>query len=1223
MAALSDQFGPLSDYYLVDEAALLQQLIGLCDLSPADRAAIQSSAAESVTQLRAEPDNINLIDSFLLEYDLSSQEGLTLMRLAESLIRTPDFMTGRILMRDKLNNADWAAHAKQSDNFWVNQATSGLRFTKKWIKTTDGTEAQNLLARLGDRAMAIGVGQAMKVMGEHFVLGRDIKEAVENSKSSTERGYSYSYDMLGEAAYTQEDAERYFQAYLTSINYLAKDAVSGQSFHQAPGISIKLSALHPRYEYAKRETCVPDLVAKTLELAVIAKAANLSLTIDAEECDRLEVSLLIFEALLGAPELAGWDGLGLVVQAYQRRATKLIPALIDAVRDAGLKITIRLVKGAYWDMEIKRAQELGLTSYPVFTRKENTDISYAACARLLLDAPDVIYPQFATHNAHTAATILHMSQGLNSTYEFQRLHGMGGGLHEDIMQKSGKPCRVYAPVGSHKDLLPYLVRRLLENGANSSFVNQQFDESIPAIDVVEDPLALAEKNTMAANPKIPTPIDLFDGRRQSAAGLDITQSNIETQLETLSQSFEPYKAFKPLKAITAKTKRKAAPLTIVNPAKLSQTVGQYLPSTPQDIDRAVKSAKSSKWSQKFTASQRADCLERAADILEADMPSYLSLLIFEAGKSYLDAISEVREAVDFLRYYAQQAKSARISERQALGTIACISPWNFPLAIFLGQIAASLAVGNTVIAKPAEQTPLIAHKAVDCLYRAGVPKNTLHLILGDGAALGSYLTRHSGIDGVCFTGSTRTAKLIAASLAETQRADLPLIAETGGLNAMIVDSSALLEQAISDVMASAFQSAGQRCSACRVVCVQEDIADGFVKMLAGAMQELSVSDPSDLETDVGPVIDDLAKQNIAAYIEAKRSEFKVIGESKPAQSNEAGHFITPIAFEIEKIFDLEKEVFGPVLHVLRFKGSQFAETLRDINALGFGLTMGLHSRLDSRVDWVSENARVGNLYVNRNQIGAVVGVQPFGGEGLSGTGPKAGGPHYLLRLSKKAQRSNTENAAPDAPPLSLKVTEPSDAAKQMIKNAKSASKIWAEKMPPETRRATIKSIFSPLINDETFWAQFELSETQDLPGPTGEINKLSLHPRGLILCLGEHEDNLRQLALALSMGNAVIASSETDALKTLSEAVFEQTKLKDLIQFVSLDSFKDVINGEIDGVAVDGAYRAPTAEYLCRREGAILPILSAQSDPQRFCHERTLTKDTTAAGGNATLLTLS
>ena len=1214
MASLSDQFGPLSNYYLADEAALLRQLNSICDLSPVDRKAIQSSAADSVTQLRATPDSINLIDSFLLEYDLSSQEGLTLMRLAESLIRTPDFMTGRILMRDKLNNADWAAHTKQSDNFWVNQATSGLRFTKQWIKKTDGTEAQNLLARLGDRAMAIGVGYAMKVMGEHFVLGRDIEEAVQNSKSSTSRGYSYSYDMLGEAAYTQEDAERYFQAYLNSITYLAKDAVPGQSFHQAPGISIKLSALHPRYEYAKRETCVPDLVAKTLELAVIAKAANLSLTIDAEECDRLEVSLLIFEALLSAPELSGWDGLGLVVQAYQRRATQLIPALIKAVRKAGRKITIRLVKGAYWDMEIKRAQELGLSSYPVFTRKENTDISYAACTRLLLDAPDVIYPQFATHNAHTAATILQMSQGQNSAYEFQRLHGMGSGLHKDIMQKSGRPCRIYAPVGSHKDLLPYLVRRLLENGANSSFVNQQFDETIPAIDVVKDPLDLATENTDAANPKIPTPTDLFDGRRQSAAGLDVTQSKIETQLANLTHSFTPYKAFD--------RKTKTSPLNIVNPAKLSHTVGQYLPSTPQDIDRAVKAAKASKWPQKFTPSQRADCLERAADILEADMPNYLSLLVFEAGKSYLDAISEVREAVDFLRYYAQQAKRDLFSSRQALGTIACISPWNFPLAIFLGQIAASLVIGNTAIAKPAEQTPLIAHKAIEALYRAGIPKNALHLILGDGAILGSYLTRHNGIDGVCFTGSTRTAKLIAASLADTERATLPLIAETGGLNAMIVDSSVLLEQAISDVIASAFQSAGQRCSACRVVCVQEDIADGFVKMLSGAMQELRVGDPSQLKIDVGPVIDELAKQNIVDYINAKRTEFKVIGESQPAPGIKTGHFVTPIAFEIEKISDLEKEVFGPVLHILRFKGSRFSETLQAINALGYGLTMGLHSRLDSRVEWVSENARVGNLYVNRNQIGAVVGVQPFGGEGLSGTGPKAGGPHYLLRLSKKVEPSNTENAAHDALPLSLEVTEPSSAVSQMIENAKSASKIWTEKRPPDARRAAVKSIFSPLIKDELFWAQFDLSETQELPGPTGETNRLSLHPRGLILCLGEKDDNLRQLALALSMGNAVIACG-SDGLKKLSETVFNQTNVKDLIQVVDLDNFKDAINGAVDGVAMDGAYREPIAEYMCRREGAILPILSATSDPQRFCHERTLTKDMTAAGGNATLLTLS
>ena len=982
MTSLSIQFDNLTELYTTDETRLLKHLIKTAGLDNSDHDKIQSIAKQYIKTLRADVNNIALIDKFLLEYDLSSREGLTLMRLAEALIRTPDFETSRLLIRDKLNDGDWSAHASQSDTIWVNQATSGLRFTKSWIKATGGIEATNLAARLGDRAMQLGVAQAMKIIGRHFVLGRNITEAVNNSRADIKQGFTHSYDMLGEAAYTQEDAEKYYQAYVRAINHLAEVTPQGQATEKNPGISIKLSALHPRYEYTKKELCVPDLANKTIELAKIAKSSNLGLTIDAEEAERLEVSLLIFERLLNAPELSNWDGLGIVVQSYQRRASQLISNLINASRAAERKIAIRLVKGAYWDMEIKRAQELGLASYPVFTRKENTDISYIACARLLLDAPDIVYPQFATHNALTAASIIYMTNGTQN-FEFQRLHGMGTALHQNIMAQTGTSCRVYAPVGNHKDLLPYLVRRLLENGANSSFVNKQYDEDIPVAKIVEDPFKLAQQNRVAVHPKIPAPRDLFIGERLSALGLDITQSSVATHIETLPYEFKSYHVADHIKD----KERKLLQVDVFNPANNQQSIGSYLQSSESDIDLAIKACLKSKWSHSFSPRQRASCLERLADLLEFNMDSLLQLCTLEAGKSYLDGVAEVREAVDFCRYYAQQCKLERIAHRAPLGIIACISPWNFPLAIFLGQITASLSVGNTVIAKPAEQTPLMAHKAVELLYSAGVPKDAVHLIMGDGAKLGSYLTAHNDISGVCFTGSTQTAKKIAQSLASTGRSTLPFIAETGGLNALIVDSTALIEQAVQDVIDSGFQSAGQRCSACRLVCVQDDIADDFIKMLSGAMKELTVGDPALLETDIGPVIDGLAQKNISEYISEMTTRFKTIGIANPFEQASNGYFIPPIAFEINTVSDLTKEIFGPVLHVVRFKNTELPKVLNQINALGFGLTMGLHSRVDSRFNWMEKNAKVGNLYINRNQIGAVVGVQPFGGEGLSGTGP--------------------------------------------------------------------------------------------------------------------------------------------------------------------------------------------------------------------------------------------
>lgn len=1220
-ASSQQQSNFLAEYYTVDEKTLRDDLMKASRLTPLDRKNIEAQAYEFVNQIRSEKSSKQMIDTFLQEYGLSTQEGLTLMRLAEALIRTPDFATEQLLIRDKLISGDWATHANKSDSFLVNQTTTGLRAAKKWIEVSGGITAKNLAVRLGDRVMRLAVSRAMAMMGEHFVLGQDIQEAVKKSHAASRDGFTHSYDMLGEAAHTEKDAARYFEAYLAAINHLADKEERGNHISDTAGISVKLSALHPRYEYAKREDCVPVLVERLVELAKAAKSKSLSLTIDAEEADRLEISLIIFNALLQHTELANWDGLGIVIQAYQRRASRTIDTVIDSARKAGRRICVRLVKGAYWDMEIKRAQELGLSSYPVFTRKENTDISFVACARRLLDASDIIFPQFATHNALSAATVIYMA-GDNTGYEFQRLHGMGEALYQNLVKQSAVKCRIYAPVGNHKDLLPYLVRRLLENGANSSFVNQLFDEDISIGEMVEDPFKLAAEASSAANSRITAPLDLFSGERQLAAGLDITQSNIASKLGVLLEDYKPYQAASLVNGRACKSK----PINVYNPAHKDQCVGSYQPAKINDIDRAIKSAKASKWSTHFTAAERASCLDKTADLLEENIYELLKLCTVEAGKTYLDGVAEVREAVDFCRYYAQQARRTKISSRKPLGIVACISPWNFPLAIFLGQVAASLAVGNTVIAKPAEQTPLIAHKAVKLLFESGVPDDAVHLIMGDGAALGSYLTAHKDIQAVCFTGSTATAKKIAETLADTNRSTIPFIAETGGINAMIVDSTALLEQAVQDIVSSAFQSAGQRCSACRFVCVQDDIADAFIEMFSGAMKTLQLGDPALLHTDVGPIIDAQAHSKIAKYAESLKSHAAVIGRTILAENEMAESYIAPIAFEITSINDIKEEIFGPVLHVVRFKASDFENTILEINKLGFGLTMGLHSRIDERVNWVSENARVGNLYINRNQIGAVVGVQPFGGEGLSGTGPKAGGPHYLLRLSSRSVAPNQvvfddQNLVK----IEANTTALQDVTELTIL-AKKAALDWTARFSSQKRREFIESNMGGFIQDDgDFCKTLDCDTHEVLPGPTGESNSLTLHPRGTIVCIGPKSALLKQIALALYAGNSVLAiyDENLNEIKAVSKMLNSMSGVSNLVQVVSLDSLGSILLADIDGVAAEGEIRENIGSIICKREGAILPLLSSTSDPERFFLERTVTNNITAAGGNATLLTLN
>jgi RHH-type transcriptional regulator, proline utilization regulon repressor / proline dehydrogenase / delta 1-pyrroline-5-carboxylate dehydrogenase len=1186
--------------YIADEKRLTTKLSAAIGLNTGQRFKIGDNAVLWANKVRSMTRRSGVIDAFLQEYGLSTKEGIILMRLSEALIRTPDFATARQLMRDKLSAGDWTHHTGSSPATLINATTFGLRFSAAWVEATGGTRAKRLATKLGDRALHLAVVRGIGIMAAHFVLGSSIAEATAKVDSSSMGKSLYSFDMLGEAACTNADAEHYFSAYKKAIEHLSSLAGSNASVETAHGLSVKLSALHPRYEYNKRRSCVPALLYKVKALAVIAKRAGIGLTIDAEESHRLELSLQIFTALLHDPELDGWHGLGIVIQAYQRRATATIQFVVDAANAAQRKIAVRLVKGAYWDSEIKRAQEIGLESYPVFTRKENTDISYLACAAQLLAAGPTIFAQFATHNAHTAAAILEIA-GEHRCFEFQRLHGMGEALHDEIRRDTGIMSRVYAPVGNHKELLPYLVRRLLENGANSSFVNQLMNSKIEIEDIVRDPIAIGEHNGFTANIAIPAPRALFDGVRLSAMGIDLTQSlsaqNAEQNLSALSDQ---------------------PACSIINGVQLDRVKSA-------DIEKAITASRLSDWQSGFTAQQRANCLKDAANLIESRMQLFMALCVNEAAKTLSDAVAEIREAVDFCRYYADQAIGLRMVERAPLGVVACISPWNFPLAIFMGQVTAALAAGNGVIAKPAEQTPLVAITVVKLLHEAGVPHDALHLVIG-GGGVGEMLIGNTEIDAVCFTGSTSTAKTIAAKRADIGRADSVLIAETGGINAMIVDSTALLEQAVRDVVASAFQSAGQRCSACRLVCVQEDIAEDFERMLAGAIATLETGDQAALATDVGPIIDQAAHQKISDYIDVARKSFRVIGEAPQADPRANGHFIRPIAFAMDHINALKQEIFGPVLHMVRFSADQMSETVDAINALGYGLTLGIHSRIDGRIRAIAQQAKVGNIYVNRNQIGALVGVQPFGGEGLSGTGPKAGGPHYLLRLSRKNDIA--------APLDRIKKTllpynpDPNLEIAAIISKSRFIQKNWASC----DQLATVKALARAFCDIEFLTASaaeslLALQTPSLLPGPTGEENTLCLVPRGVLLCCGGNtpEILIRQVLIALATGNSalILSSPDTAAIEALAMQICGQmTDIKIPIAIVTRTDLAGCINADIDGIVADGGSRPMLAKALAIRQGAIIPCLSVHDDPERYFHERTLSIDTTAAGGNASLLAM-
>ena len=1012
----------ISDAYLADEDQVLENLIAKARLSPAEKTATEALAGELVTRIRQAHDKRSGLDAFTQEYALSSEEGVVLMCLAESLLRVPDAETADKLIRDKIGGGHWDRHLNKSQSLFVNASTWGLMLTGRVVTLDEAAKWdfdgiwRKLVARSGEPVIRQAVTYAMRILGGQFVLGRTIEEALKRAKPQIEAGYRFSFDMLGEAAYTKADAARYYASYQAALATLAKAYPDLETeVFERPSISVKLSAVHPRYEFVKRERIMAELLPRLVALGMEAREANLGLTIDAEEAERLDLMLDVFEAMGESDDLAGWDGLGLAIQAYAKRALPLIAWLADLGRRQQRRIPVRLVKGAYWDTEIKRAQEMGLSDYPVFTRKCGTDTSYLACARALLAARDAIYPQFATHNAHTLSAI-QVFAGTRRDFEYQRLHGMGEMLYELYREvkpphRVGAGTRIYAPVGSHEDLLAYLVRRLLENGANTSFVNRLADEESPVAEIIADPVEELAGLVPLRNPGIPKPADMLPDRRNSFGFFWSDPEIAEPALKAMEKSLAAPQTAAP---IVGGRPGKGETMQVRDPADRRRIAGEVIEATPEDAMEALGLAHKAQggWNA-LGGEARAKILESAADLFEQNRNSLMALAVREAGKTLPTALGEVREAADFLRYYAGQARKlfaggvalpGPTGEDNTLslngrGVFACISPWNFPLAIFTGQVAGALAAGNAVLAKPAEQTPLMAAAATRLLHQAGVPAEVLHLLPGDGPKIGNPLFADARLAGVAFTGSTEAATAINRALAARSGPIATLIAETGGMNAMIVDSTALPEQVTRDVVASAFDSAGQRCSALRVLFLQDDVADGMLEIILGYMDELKLGDPMRLDTDIGPVIDEDAQKTLQAHVERMTREAKLLRALPLGPEHAHGTFFAPHAFEIESIGQLQREVFGPVLHVVRYQASKLDKVCEAINATGYGLTLGINSRIDQTAKFIRARVHAGNMYVNRNQIGAVVGVQPFGGEGLSGTGPKAGGPHYLLRFA--------------------------------------------------------------------------------------------------------------------------------------------------------------------------------------------------------------------------------
>ncbi|MEO3475900.1 trifunctional transcriptional regulator/proline dehydrogenase/L-glutamate gamma-semialdehyde dehydrogenase [Roseomonas sp. CAU 1739] len=1186
------------------EQDCLPPLIAAAALAPEQDAAAEALAARLITVLRGKRRG-GIVEALVQEFSLSSAEGVALMCLAEALLRIPDTATRDALIRDKIGHGDWRSHLGHSPSVFVNAATWGLMLTGQLAGAEDepglGAALNRLLARAGEPVVRRGMDMAMRIMGEQFVTGQTIEEALARARVLEARGFRYSYDMLGEAAATAEDAARYLTAYEDAIEAIGR-ASAGRGIVEGPGISIKLSALHPRYARAQRARVMAELLPRVLHLTTLARRHDIGLNIDAEESERLDLSLDILAALCEAADLRGWGGIGFVVQAYGKRAPFVLDWVIDLARRTGHRIMLRLVKGAYWDSEIKRAQVEGQSDFPVFTRKLHTDVSYLACARKLLEAPDEVFPQFATHNARTLAAI-HAMAGPNfhpGRYEFQCLHGMGEPLYEEVVGPKGidRPCRIYAPVGSHETLLAYLVRRLLENGANSSFVHRIGDAAVPVAALAADPVVEARAIVPAGapHPRIAMPRDIFGARRRNSAGMDLADESV---LAALAGRLTAPTALLEAAPLLGDGSGDGAAREVRNPADHRDLVGQVIEASPETVDAALAQAEAAAPGWGATPPDaRASVLDCAAALMEARMAELLGPIVREAGKTLANAVGEVREAVDFLRYYAAQARGFDPATHRPLGAVACISPWNFPLAIFTGQVAAALAAGNAVLAKPAEETPLIAALAVGILREAGVPPGAVQLLPGD-ERVGARLVAAPRVRGVMFTGSTEVARLIARSLAQRLNPDdtpVPVIAETGGQNALVVDSSALPEQVVADVLASAFDSAGQRCSALRVLCLQEEIADRVLAMLRGGMAELAVGNPDRLATDVGPVITAEAREGILKHVEAMRTRGRRVHAVPLPEGCAHGTFVAPTLVEIEGFAELTREVFGPVLHVLRFRREGLDALLQEINSTGYGLTFGVHSRIDTTVRQVTGQAAAGNLYVNRNMIGAVVGLQPFGGHGLSGTGPKAGGPLYLRRLLA---------ACPAEQPLPATTPE-----RQAV-----AFLAWLRAQHPDLADAAERQVAAARAGLEI-----------DLPGPVGEENRYGLHPRGTVLCRAStREGLLLQVAACLATGNAAHVEGPAGALDTFKSLP------PDLAARVTRAT--DMDPALVDAILFEGAADdlRPLLQRWAAAEGPIRPVLArtpgavaAQRiySPDMLFAERSVSTNTAAAGGNASLMSL-
>ncbi len=1211
------------------ESEAVADLLAQARLPGAQADAAQALAQRIARQLRerkSEGGRAGIVQGLLQEYALSSQEGVALMCLAEALLRIPDAETRDALIRDKISHGDWAPHLGQSPSLFVNAASWGLLLTGKLVSTHSerglGATLGGLIRKGGEPLIRKGVDMAMRMMGQQFVTGETIALALEHARGLEAQGFRYSYDMLGEAALTSEDAERYLASYEAAIHAIGR-AAAGKGVYDGAGISIKLSALHPRYSRAQYSRVMDELYPVLLKLTLLAQQYDIGLNIDAEETDRLELSLDLLERLCLEPVLKGFKGIGFVIQAYQKRCPFVIDYVIDLARRSGQRLMIRLVKGAYWDSEIKRAQLDGQADYPVYTRKAYTDVSYLACARKLLAAPDAVYPQFATHNAHSLAAIYQMAGPDSYTpaqYEFQCLHGMGEPLYEQVVGKTsegklGRPCRIYAPVGTHETLLAYLVRRLLENGANTSFVNRIADPGIAIETLVEDPVATVDRWAAdegavgLPHAAIPQPLALYGLLRANSEGLDLSNEATLRELgdavrHTAEQSWDvtPLLAFDSVAATVAEP--------VLNPANHSDPVGSVRSATPDEVEAAVGHAQAAFPGWAATApADRAALLERAAELMQAEIQPLIGLLIREAGKTAANAIAEVREAIDFLRYYAAQVRADfRNDSHVPLGPVVCISPWNFPLAIFTGQVAAALAAGNTVLAKPAEQTPIVAHQAVRLLWQAGVPRSAVQLVTGSGSRVGAQLVADPRVQGVMFTGSTEVARILQATLAQRLSSagkPVPLIAETGGQNCMVVDSSALTEQVVNDVVSSAFDSAGQRCSALRVLCLQEEIADRVIQMLKGAMAEQRLGSPDVLNVDIGPVIDAEARDGIARHIDAMRAKGRPVFQQarQAAGATGQGTFIVPTLIELERIDELQREIFGPVLHVVRYRRRELGALIEQINGTGYGLTFGVHTRIDETIARVVDSVHAGNLYVNRNMVGAVVGVQPFGGEGLSGTGPKAGGPLYLYRLL----------AQQPADAMARGVSFSGGAELPPVRPALQALYQWAR----EAGKAGLVAAC------DRFAAQSRSGASVVLAGPTGERNSYQILPREAVLSLARHDsDRLVQLAATLAVGSLAVWPASAAALReSLPQPVREQIALAD-------DWRSPAVHFDVVLHHGDAAELRQLCEFLARRPGAIIGVQSlAEGESgvalERLVIERSVSVNTAAAGGNASLMTLA